>query len=604
MKKAIFFIYISLLTNLVFATNYYCDPVNGNMANPGTEALPWKTLRNVIESNKTFAPGDIIYLRAGYHDSVTLSKVYTGFVYLKAYPGETPVLERLVFNGASHWNIDGLTITPQRPLPKPAKITDPVSPFPENTLIRVKNSGSRYTNNIVITNCNAFSAASSAGWTANDWNTKAYNGIHVSDNSTDVTVDNCHFYNVNFGISMYSNAQYITIKNCLVENICGDGIRPSGSDITIEYNTVKNLYDVNENHYDMIQAVGSTTTPLSNVIIRGNTLIHATGDRTDMALVPDEAQGIGLFDGPYINWRIENNVVFNNHPHGISLYNGQNCIIANNTVLLNPQVTEIVGNIPWIRVDNKTGVAATSNIVIRNNIANRITYGATIGTTDYTDDHNYTAMPSVFPYTTTFTDYTHFDVSLKATASNVIDQGSDTDVPTIDITKASRTSPFDIGAYEYIPILPLPVTFGSIEAVVSNNNLTINWEALIEINKHHYDVEASYNGRNFIKLGEVKSKFSNENSQLIQRYEFTSPLNALPVISGIFMLLIPVCRSWRIRNIRLVLVLLLFTLSHVACNKSSEVLNKKQSDIFIRIAQTDMDGTKIFSKIIKAITKN
>ena len=44
-------------------------------------------------------------------------------------------------------------------------------------------------------------------------------------------------------------------------------------------------------------------------------------------------QGLGCFDGFYIDWVIENNLVVTDHWHGISLCGAVNCRIVNNTVV-------------------------------------------------------------------------------------------------------------------------------------------------------------------------------------------------------------------------------------------------------------------------------
>lgn len=52
----------SRIEPLIFATNYYCDPVSGSMANDGSKSNPWSTLQAVFESRKTFVAGDSIFL--------------------------------------------------------------------------------------------------------------------------------------------------------------------------------------------------------------------------------------------------------------------------------------------------------------------------------------------------------------------------------------------------------------------------------------------------------------------------------------------------------------------------------------------------------------
>lgn len=72
--------------------NFYISP-NGSDANPGTLALPWKTIAHAVSSA---IAGDNIYIRAGTY-SEALKPVHSGkpgsYVTFSAYPGEKPVLD-------------------------------------------------------------------------------------------------------------------------------------------------------------------------------------------------------------------------------------------------------------------------------------------------------------------------------------------------------------------------------------------------------------------------------------------------------------------------------------------------------------------------------
>ena len=62
---------------------------------------------------------------------------------------------------------------------------------------------------------------------------------------------------------------------------------------------------------------GVGTGEVRDVVLRGNVIINN--------LNPDHPlhatlQGIGCFDGLFVNWVVENNVVITDHWHGISLY--------------------------------------------------------------------------------------------------------------------------------------------------------------------------------------------------------------------------------------------------------------------------------------------
>lgn len=74
------------------ASIYYVSPL-GNDSNPGTEALPWRTIQRAANAVN---PGDTVYVRSGvYNEAVTISRSGApgAFITLTAYPGEVPVVD-------------------------------------------------------------------------------------------------------------------------------------------------------------------------------------------------------------------------------------------------------------------------------------------------------------------------------------------------------------------------------------------------------------------------------------------------------------------------------------------------------------------------------
>ena len=84
---------LALLTCLpTFAGTYYVA-TNGADANPGTLALPWRTIQKAAN---TLGPGDTALVRGGiYSERVTVrvSGSASGRVTLQNYPGETPIVD-------------------------------------------------------------------------------------------------------------------------------------------------------------------------------------------------------------------------------------------------------------------------------------------------------------------------------------------------------------------------------------------------------------------------------------------------------------------------------------------------------------------------------
>ncbi len=75
------------------AHTYYVSPA-GSDANPGTQALPWKTIQKAAN---TLAAGDTVLIRAGtYNQRLFITRggsATGGYITYKNYPGETPVID-------------------------------------------------------------------------------------------------------------------------------------------------------------------------------------------------------------------------------------------------------------------------------------------------------------------------------------------------------------------------------------------------------------------------------------------------------------------------------------------------------------------------------
>jgi hypothetical protein len=153
------------------------------------------------------------------------------------------------------------------------------------------------------------------------------------------------------------------------------------------------------------------------------------------------------------------------------------------------------------------------------------------------------------------------------------------------------------------PIL-LPVTFADLQATRNNGNLNIAWTTLTETNNSHFDIEISKDGNKFEKIATVNSKAVNGISNLPLNYQVSISLNQITgfAIPAVFALLAMGFKNrWRKVFVSFFLVAVLIT----ACSKKeSQSINTSKENIFVRIAQVDIDGTKSFSKIVKATEFN
>ena len=444
------------------AAEFYVDPAGGSPRGDGSAEHPWRTIQEVFDAGlvqsqqwdqlpyteqstlvakNAGAPvkaGDTIWLRSGDHGALLINRYYnTGTIALAAEKGHTPRLSSVRIRSGSHWTIRGLTVSAEFG-----------QTYERRTLIDLdSHNWHGPVHDIVVQRCAIRSVADTSNWTAQDWNQLACNGLQVD--GARMTIRDNHLLNVNFGISV--DASDSLIAGNLVENFAGDGLRGLGDHCTFEYNTVKNCYNVNANHDDGFQSwsrgpngVGSGE--VVGVILRGNTIINYEDPNQPYR---GALQGIGCFDGTFVDWVIENNVVITDHWHGITLGGARNCLVINNTVL---DRNDTSPGPPWICIDKHKNGTACVGCVVRNNLATAFRNGAGV-----LEENNLRIQDSA----DLFVDAEHLDVHLRPGAV-AIDAGSRTEAPELDRDRIARPQGggIDIGAYEWHTEDVLPVEQG------------------------------------------------------------------------------------------------------------------------------------------------
>ena len=443
----------------VQAAEFYVDPVKGSPAGDGSADRPWRTIQEVLDAGlvesqqwdklpyseqstlvakNAGAPvraGDTILLRSGFHGELLIDRYYNlGHITLAVEEGHTPCLSSLHIRSSSHWTIRGLSISAEFG-----------QSYRRRTLVHLESHNWRGpVHDIVVENCAVRSVADASAWTAEDWDQLACNGLQVD--GTRMTIRNNRLLNVNYGISVDASNSFIAGN--LVENFAGDGLRGLGDHCTFEYNTVKNCYDVNANHDDGFQSwsvgpdgVGSGE--VVGVVLRGNTIINYVDPNQPHR---GALQAIGCFDGTYVDWVIENNVIITDHWHGITLGGARNCLVINNTVL---DRNDSSPGPPWICVDKHKNGTASANCVVRNNLATAFRDAAGV-----LEENNLRVQdPAAL-----FVDADRFDLHLLPGAA-AIDAGSSVNAPKLDRDRIARPqgNGIDIGAYEWHPANVLPV---------------------------------------------------------------------------------------------------------------------------------------------------
>jgi parallel beta-helix repeat protein len=328
-------------------TEYYVDFTNGNDSNPGTQALPWKTIGKV--NGESFSAGDHIKFKCGETWNEFLfpgnsGNSTQGYIVYESYgSGDKPVLAHtdygIIIDGYQYLEFNGFEIT-------------------SSMGVMIKDeSGSSPAAYITITQCSIHGNSIPPAYTYGD------GCVNVSLGSHHITVSNNimynHYYPVWFGdgAGCSSTISDNTIYDCSGNGIGLDEISCSDStQIVISGNTIYNAdwhgMEISAN-YILIEnniVYNSGTSGHSGIhlfarydvtepdkggdfnIIRNNVCynIHdhdATGLRTD---------GNGIQADQWCDSNdIYNNISYNNDGAGIILFGSSGNNVYNNTLYNN-----------------------------------------------------------------------------------------------------------------------------------------------------------------------------------------------------------------------------------------------------------------------------
>jgi parallel beta-helix repeat protein len=430
---------LCLAAPAVQAATYHVNPATGSMSNPGSASQPWSTLEAVFTANKTFASGDEILLYSGYHGAPTVKGNNAATVTIRPASGAAPKLRNLVVDSASRWDIAGLDICPEN--------LAAGTVYKGDGLVYIKSSCSR----ITLRDSNIRGANSIDGWGLTDWDNRIGRGVRSDAQYT--VLSNNRISNIQFALSIQKPAKFSNFIGNTIQNFSHDAIVALADDCLYESNVVTDAYVDNNDHTgsqhdDFFQSwsladgvSGTGTGTVYRVTVRGNKFISRTSASGSFRCDP---HGLGLFDGYFEDWVIENNLVVTDHWHGIAVYGAINCKVINNTVAQNPftSANDAENMKPWIKIEkHKTRTTPATGNIVRNNISASAVVTVSGSSTV---DNNLTTTA----YSTHFKNYSGLDFSLNSTSS-AKDAGSSVSAPATDITGATRSAPIDLGAYEY-----------------------------------------------------------------------------------------------------------------------------------------------------------
>lgn len=448
-KKYILVLLIAFVFQSVFATDYYCDPVNGNKKNKGTKESPWGKLADIFKEGRSFEPGDKIFLMTGDHGDVIITGENTKYIRIIADEGQKPVLKSVVFGTASakasRWEIIGVTITGA----------------PE--LVNMSRNSSR----IRITSCEISQEDGTAIRILGDNNRIEHNYIHHIQKAILV------------------GSEKNQIRNNRIEYFSGNAVEITGNLNLFEYNLIKESVNTKVN-----TAFYIPSQPVQGNIIRGNTIIN---------FIKNNRNDIGVLNGIYgtdVNITesiIENNVIISNGESGIDLKGTVNkSKIVNNTVVnpyfgLNFSGLDKANTPLSIKI---TGKGTSANLIIRNNLVNNFVLENIKGLAD----HNLTLPVNVHEYDQCFQNWALFDFSLGEN-SKALNKGTLEYAPKMDagLNKRPLGNFINIGAFEYTKINDANETF-VIDAELTDRQI-------------HSKGKSDWDGQPQIRIGGAGEKF-------------------------------------------------------------------------------------------------
>jgi parallel beta-helix repeat protein len=431
--------------------DFYVDPETVSADGDGSASSPWESLQQVLDDGlvESTAPaelpydgtgdlvaknsdapvkgGDTIWLETGDYGDLTIENFYNEeWVTLHAADGASARFTSVLVRGSAKWRLVGLEVS--------AEFADT---YTQHTLVNLDSHAHRGpVHDIEIADCRLSSVADASGWSAEEWDTLSCNGIQVD--GSDNIIRNNTLSNVDFGISV--SASNSLVERNVIDGFAGDGLRGLGDYNVFQYNTVKNCYDVNENHDDGFQSWsvgddGVGTGEVVGVVLRGNLIINYEDPNQPFR---GTLQGIGCFDGMFVDWVVENNVVITDHWHGITLLGARGSRVVNNTVM---DINDESPGPPWISIDAHKDDTAPVDCLVRNNLTTTVNSHE-----DVTVDNNLIIEdPSAL-----FVDPEGFDLRLLPTAE-AIDIGEAELAPELDADGIPRPQGegVDVGAYEW-----------------------------------------------------------------------------------------------------------------------------------------------------------
>ncbi|SHF86429.1 parallel beta-helix repeat (two copies) [Loktanella atrilutea] len=221
---------------------------------------------------------------------------------------------------------------------------------------------------------NTFVNSSHGFYTGEDDNTELGGSLGLVRDSMGIVFSENNVSKYYQGLAIIDSIGSVIADNRFSQ-MTGDGLRLSGiQDTLIEGNIFTDFNGSTQdiNHSDMIQVWSAPYNKMNteNLTIRGNFFNSSDGVATQTIFIKNETYT--ETGAKYENITVENNTIYNGHIHGVAIYDAVGVVVANNTMLWNPDATmqstptsAPVTSAPAIQLYEVEGGTITGNIVGR-----------------------------------------------------------------------------------------------------------------------------------------------------------------------------------------------------------------------------------------------
>ncbi|MFQ1701363.1 right-handed parallel beta-helix repeat-containing protein [Loktanella agnita] len=339
----------------VIARDLYVAPIGAptHVDPDGSDARPYPSLADAFRMT-TVNGGDRLLMREGSYGPLVLGGLdYDRPVIFQPVPGEIARVDYIAVKNSRNLTIRDLHVIPDQPTGQRVLVqTDSVSSDISFEGLHVQSRPDL-----------EYRAWRFADWTG----PMAVGGVRL--NGPRNRLLDSRIIGMTTGITSTGVGAQV-IGNYL-SGFSADGLRGLGDETTFVGNRIEDCIKIDGNHDDGFQAwaprgdqAGAT---LSGLVLEQNSFIEWTGPPNHPLRCV--LQGIGMFDGPYQDIRIRNNLVAVSAYHGITVSGAQGLEIVGNTVVLID--AGISAGHPWIMIGNGKEGTPARNVTLVNNVAMR-----------------------------------------------------------------------------------------------------------------------------------------------------------------------------------------------------------------------------------------